>query len=113
MCLLRCGLLGGFSDSQSWAQQSEIKKQNQKQLGHRQSESRVLRNELGGSSVEGLQTGGGMLSPRPRGPSIPTGIMPNSAESQGAAQCHPLEARVTETHLAPDPAGASPRQMCT
>ena len=113
MCLLRCGLLGGFSDSQSWAQQSEIKKQNPKQLGRRQSESRILRNELGGSSVEGLQAGGGMISLRPRGPSIPTGIMPNSAESQGAAQCHPLEARVTETHLAPDPAGASPRQMCT
>ena len=90
--MLRCGLLGGFSDSQSWAQQSEIKKQNQKQLRRRQSESRILRNELGGSSVEGLQTGGGMISPRPRGPSIPTGIMPNSAESQGAAQCHPLEA---------------------
>ena len=47
----------GFSDSQSWAQQSEIKKKKQKKLGHKSSECRVLREEaenrgLGGSSVE-------------------------------------------------------------
>ena len=44
---------------QSWAQQSEIKKQNQKKLGRRQSERRVRREAaetrgLGGSSVEAI-----------------------------------------------------------
>ena len=118
MCLHRCRLLSGFSDSQSWAQQSEIKKQNQKKLGRGQSESRVLREAaetrgLGGSSVEGLQTGGGMLSPRARGSSVPTRILPICAESQGAAQHCPMEARMADDHPASDLTGESPRQMYT
>ena len=57
--------------------------------------------------------GGGMLSPRARGPSIPTCILPISAESQGAAQRRPLDARGADAHPASDPADASPRQICT
>ena len=110
MCLHRSRHLGGFSDSQSWAQQSEIKKQNQKKLGRRQSERRVLREAaetrgLGGSSVEApADWGGGMLSPRAREPSVPTRIPPISAESQGAAQRHPLEARGADAPPASDSA---------
>ena len=68
---------------------------------------------LGALLWRACRLGGGMLSPRTRGPSVPTCITPNSAKSQGAAQRHPLEARGAEDHPAPDPAGASPRQMCT
>ena len=109
MRLHRCRLLSGFSDSQSWAQQSEIKKQNQKKLGRRQSKSRVLREAaetrgVGSSSVQApADGGGGMLSPSARGPSVPTRIPPISAESKGAAQRRPLEARGDDTHPASDP----------
>ena len=83
MCLHRCQLLGGISDSQSWAKQSEIKYQNQKKLRRTQSKNRVLREAaeprgVGGSSVEAPADGAGMLSPRARGPSVPTGIPPPS-----------------------------------
>ena len=72
MCLHQCWLLGGFSDSQSWAQQSEIRKQNQKQFGRGQSESRVLRDALGGSSVEAAADGGaGCSAPEPEDPETP------------------------------------------
>ena len=108
MCLHRCQLLGGISDSQSWAKQSEIKYQNQKKLRRTQSKSRVLREAaetrgVGGSSVEAPADGAGMLSPRARGPSVPTRFPPISAESKGAAQRRPLEARGDDTHPASDP----------
>ena len=47
--------------------------------------------------------GCGMLSPRARGPSVPTRIPPISAESKGAEQSRPLEARGDDTHPASDP----------
>ena len=69
MFLYRNRRLGGFSDSQSWAQQSEIKKQNQKKLGRGQRESRVLSEtaetrRLGESYVEDMQTGGRNAQPQ-------------------------------------------------
>ena len=84
MCLHQCQLLGGFSDSQSWAQQSEIKKQNQKKLGRRQSERRVLREAaetrgLGGSSVEAPADWGAVCSvPEPEDPASPPASCPSA-----------------------------------
>ena len=43
--------------------------------------------------------GSRMLSPRARGPSVPTRIPPISAESQGSAQCDPLEAEALKPTL--------------
>ena len=84
MRLHRCRLLSGFSDSQSWAQQSEIKKQNQKKLGRRQSERRVLREAaetrgLGGSSVEApADWGAGCSAPEPEDPASPPASRPSA-----------------------------------
>ena len=114
MCLHRCRLLGGFSDSQSWAQQSEIKKQNQKKLEHRQNKRRVWRETaetrgLGESSVKApADWGAGCSAPEPQYPSPHRRL----AQSQGAAQRRVLEARGADAHPASDPAGASPKQMC-
>ena len=98
-----CWLLGGFSDSQSWAQQSEIKKQNQKHFGRGQSESRVLRDALGALLWRACRLGGGMLSPRTRGPSVPSQITPNSANlrEHHCATCWRPEALKTTPPLTP------------
>ena len=98
VCLHWCQLLSGFSDSQSWAQQSEIKKQNQKKLGRRQSERRVLREAaetrgLGGSSVEApADWGAGYSAPEPEDPeshphSRPSG--PGVRKQHSAARWRP------------------------
>ena len=98
MCLHWCRLLGGFSDSQSWAQQSEIKKQNQKKLGRRQSKSRVLREAaetrgVGGSSVKAPADGGmGCSAPAPEDPASPPKSRPSAGrlrEQHSAAHWRP------------------------
>ena len=57
--------------------------------------------------------GGGMLSPRARGPSVPTGIPPSGPgirEQHSAARWSPEALTLTPTLT---PTGATPRQMCT
>ena len=67
MCLYQCRLLGGFSDSQSWAQHSEIKKQSQKNAGRVNAgfwENRRIPRGLGALLWRPMQTGGQNAQPQ-------------------------------------------------
>ena len=108
MCLHSCRLLSDFSNSQSWAQQTEIKNKTKRNSDESRVKAGFWEEQQRPGGLAALlwwacRLGGGMLSPRARGPSVPTRIPPIRNGVSGSSTVPPAggQRRWSPPHLSP------------